>query len=83
MRKNKPLPQDLIDSWKHVQIVVIDEVSFLNRSEYDDLDTRLRDIGDNRLAFGGFSIIFAGDFCQFEPVKSTPEQLLFSSASES
>ena len=82
-RKNRPLSLELIDSWKHAQIVVIDEVSFLNRSEFDDLDKRLQEIGDTLLPFGGFSIIFACDFCQFEPVKSTSEQLLFYAETES
>ena len=58
-------------------------MSFLNRLEYDDLDTHLCKFGDKRLAFGGFLIIFAGDFCQFEPFRSTSEQLLFLAAQES
>ncbi len=31
--------------------------------------------------FGGFSIIFAGDFCQLEPICSKESELLFSSKS--
>ena len=74
--ENTLLPPELIDGWNNVQIIVIDEVSFLNKIECDDLDTRLCEIGDKRLAFGGFSVIFAGDVCQFEPVKLTSEHLL-------
>lgn len=76
--KRGPLPTELLNSWDKVQIVVIDKESFLNRKEFDDLYTQLHEIGHRTEVFGGFSIIFAGDFCQFEPVKSTSEHLLFS-----
>ena len=39
-----PLPQELIDGWNDVQIVVIDQESFLNRLKYDDLDRLLCEI---------------------------------------
>ena len=70
---NKPLSQELIDSWSSVKIVIVDEVYFVKRSGFDDLDRRLREIGRSDCLFGGFSVIFAGDFCQFEPVMSTSE----------
>ena len=78
LKASRPLPEKLIDSWNSVKIVIVDEVSFMRRSEFDRLDTRLREIGRRDCLFGGFSVIFAGNFCQFEPMRSTSEQLLFS-----
>ena len=82
-KKNRPLSLELIDGWNNVQLVVIDEESFVNRLRYNELDMRASEIGDKRLAFGGFFIIFVGDFCQFEPIKSTSEHFLFSALPES
>ena len=77
-KEDKPLPEKLIDSWNSVKIVIVDEISFMRRSEFDKLDTRLREIGRKDCLFGGFSVIFAGDFRQFEPMRSKSEELLFS-----
>ena len=62
MKESKPLPEELIASWNSVKIIIVDEVSFMRRSEFDRLDTRLREIGRRDCLFGGFSVIFAGDF---------------------
>jgi hypothetical protein len=45
------------------------------------LDVKLKEIGNKAKPFCGFSIIFAGDFCQLEPVGSTEFDLMFSSSS--
>jgi hypothetical protein len=45
------------------------------------LDVKLKEIGNRVKPFGGFSIIFAGDFHQLEPVGSTEFDLMFSSLS--
>ncbi len=47
----------------------------------DALDVKLKEIGNRAKPFGGFSIIFAGDFCQLETVGSTEFDLMFSSLS--
>jgi hypothetical protein len=38
-------------------------------------------IGNRSKSFSGFSIIFAGDFCQLEPICSKESDLRFSSLS--
>jgi hypothetical protein len=43
------------------------------------LDRKLKEIGNQSLPFGGFTIIFAGDFRQLEPVDAKETELLFSS----
>jgi hypothetical protein len=67
--------------WLGVRIVVIDEISFMKASEVEKLNTNLQLIGDSNKLFGGFSIIFAGDFRQLEPPGAKNEDLLFSRAS--
>ena len=59
-------------------MLITDEISFMNKHELNDLDLRIRKLGKSDLAFGGFSVIFLGDFRQFEPVRCSPEILLFS-----
>jgi hypothetical protein len=45
------------------------------------LDIKLKDIRNRNQIFGGFSIIFSGDFRQLEPVCSTKKEFLFSTLS--
>jgi hypothetical protein len=45
------------------------------------LDVKLKEIGNMAKPVGGFSIIFAGDFCQLEPVGSIEFDLMFSNLS--
>jgi hypothetical protein len=45
------------------------------------LDVKLKEIVNRANLFGGFSIIFPGDFHQLEPVGSMEFDLMFSSLS--
>jgi hypothetical protein len=45
------------------------------------LDIKPKDIGNRTHIFGGFSIIFSGDFRQLESVCSNKKELLFSTLS--
>ena len=73
------LDQDEIDEWKDVCILVIDEISFMKDSDMFQLDRRLKQCSGDRIKpFGGYSIIFAGDFRQLVPSDAEPGQLLFS-----
>jgi hypothetical protein len=45
------------------------------------LDRKLKKIGNRSQPFGGFKIIFAGDFRQLEPFGAKDTELLFSSLS--
>ncbi len=60
---------------------MIDEVSFMSDSIFKKLKRQLMQVGNRTKLFGGFSIIFAGDFCQLEPICSKESELLFSSKS--
>ena len=47
--------------------MVIDEISFMKAFEVEKLNKNLQLLGDSNKPFGGFSIIFSGDFRQLEP----------------
>ena len=81
INQNSALSLDDINEWQDVQILIIDEISFMSDSVLKRLDKKLKQIGNAARVFGGFSIIFSGDFCQLEPVCSNDSELLFSSLS--
>lgn len=64
--------------WKHVKILIVDEISFMQDNELIRLDRRLKECRDRTKVFGGISIIFAGDFRQLEPAGAADSDLLFS-----
>jgi len=54
-----------------VDILVIDEISYFSDNDLNKLDRNLKDLNDNQnKPFGGQSIIFSGDFRQFEAIKA-------------
>jgi hypothetical protein len=81
LNKRKQLSVDDINEWQDVQIVVIDKVSFMSDTILKTLDRKLKEIGNRSQPFGGFTIIFAGDFRQLEPIGAKVTELLFSSLS--
>lgn len=67
------ISSDAIDAFAPVQILILDEVSMLGRSELSILDTHLRRLKEcNDTKFGGVGVIFCGDFFQIPPVKKSP-----------
>ncbi len=68
------------NEWQDVQILIVDEVSFMIDKILEALEVKLKEIRDRAKPFCGFSIIFAGDFPQLEPVGSTEFDLMFSSS---
>ena len=65
-------------SWAGVQILVVDETSFVRASEMDNLNKNVQLIGESNKPFGGCSIIFSGDFHLLEPVGAKENEFLFS-----
>ena len=53
----------------------------MSDSIFKKLNRQLTQVGNRTKSFGGFSIIFAGDFCQLELISLTESELLFSSKS--
>lgn len=81
LNTDRPLTDEEIQEWKSVRILVIDEISFMSDKELRYLDKRLRDVRDRNKVFGGFSIIFAGDFRQLSPGMRDHTQVLYSRSS--
>jgi hypothetical protein len=81
LNQRKQLSVDDRNEWQDVRIVVIDEVSFMSDTILKTLDRKLQELKDRTKPFGGFTIIFAGDFRQLEPVGANDTELLFSSLS--
>jgi hypothetical protein len=81
MAAQKTMSLNNKNEWQDVQIHIVDEVSFMSDKILEALDVKLKETGNRAKPFGGFSIIFAGDFHQLEPVGSTEFDLMFSSLS--
>jgi hypothetical protein len=60
---------EIINEWKNARLVIIDEISFANKSTLKSIITALEILKQNYFGkYGGISIIFTGDFLQLEPV---------------
>ena len=81
LNQQKALSLNDKNTWQDVRILIVDEVSFMSDKNLNTLDVKLKEIGNRAKPFGGYSIIFSGDFRQLEPVGSTELDLLFSSLS--
>ena len=63
LNRKTPLTQEEIDQWKHVEILIIDEISFMTVKMMKKLNTQLQICrGERNKPYGGLSVIFAGDF---------------------
>jgi hypothetical protein len=80
LNQQKTLSLNNKNEW-HVQILIVDEVSFMSDKILEALDVKLKEIGNRAKPIGGFSIIFAGDHHQLEPVGLTGFDFMFSSLS--
>jgi len=67
--------------WRRVKILIIDEISFMCDRELNILNKRLQSLRHRNKPFGGFSVIFAGDFRQLEPNGAKNGDLIFSKQS--
>ena len=81
LSKKTTLSEDDKRMWSQVRILIIDEISFMNDEQFNILDQRLKQMKDRNKPFGGYSIVFAGDFRQLEPNGAKGNQLLFSTQS--
>ena len=76
-----------MNTWEQVRILIIDEVSFSPEDNMDKLNAYLnhirrklsggKEVLSPNMIFGGYSIIFCGDFHQLPPVKVKENQLLY------
>ena len=54
--------------YKHLKVVIIDEISMVGKKTFDFIDTRLQQLTGIRAPFGGLSVIAVGDFYRLKPV---------------
>ena len=78
IKKTTPLNKSDMDQQKDVQILSVDEISFIEASEMLKLDQNLQRLGDSTQPFGGFSIVFVGNLRQLDPPAAKDTDLLFS-----
>jgi hypothetical protein len=58
--------------FKHVKMLIIDEVSMLSLKMIDQVNKRLQLIMQKKVAFGGVHVVLFGDFYQIPPVNGAP-----------
>ncbi|RYH28624.1 hypothetical protein EON65_11490 [archaeon] len=60
-----------VQRWKETKVLVIDEISMLDKRLFELLDTIARTVRNTDLPFGGIQLIAVGDFLQLPPVRKT------------
>ena len=57
------------DEWDNTIMIIVDEISFMTRLDFEKLSKNLNVICDEggNAVFGSLQIVFAGDFCQLSP----------------
>ena len=66
--QKKAITPERIETWEETRMVIIDEISFCDRKTMNSINSTLCRLRQNeRIPFGGLSIVFSGDFRQLEP----------------
>jgi ATP-dependent DNA helicase PIF1 len=69
--QKKPLSMEQIENWIDTRLVIIDEVSFASKSDFEKLHQKLSQLKQClQKPYGGLNVVFAGDFRQLEPVST-------------
>jgi len=64
--------------WRHIERIIIDEVSMVRADVMDAMDAVLRHARKDNRPFGGVQMVFVGDFLQLPPVVPPQEaEMLF------
>lgn len=61
--------------WKHIDVLIIDEVSMMSLKIFNLLNQIAQTIRKNRKPFGNIQVIFCGDFYQLPPVPNNNQLL--------
>lgn len=73
------------DRMKHVDILIVDEISMLSAASLDNLESVMRHVRELEQPFGGAQVVLVGDFLQLPPVANQryqdPGEFCFSSPS--
>lgn len=73
-RQSRKNIESLVEIWRDVRYLVIDEISMISAGFLYQVSTRLQQAkgdadGPHPLPFGGINVVFTGDFAQLKPVK--------------
>ena len=71
LNRKKPLTEEQCDAFKQVRLIIVDEISMASENLLVSLERNLRDLRQNfdeDSPYGGFNIVFTGDFRQLAPV---------------
>jgi hypothetical protein len=85
--KESSVTPAMINQWRNVKLLIVDEISFSTTDQMKNLNNKLnmirRRIGipdyieASDMVYGGYSVIFSGDFRQIPPVKCPDSKLLY------
>ena len=64
----KNITDEDIRAFEGVRILIIDEISYMQDKELLKMDKALKKVGDRSKPYGGFNIVFAGDFMQISSI---------------
>lgn len=62
-----------VERWRNCRVLIIDEISMLDRKLFELLDEIARKTRENDSPFGGMQVILVGDFMQLPPVRRKDE----------
>ncbi len=62
-----------VDRWRRCSVLVVDEVSMLDRALFELLDEIARLLRHSDAPFGGIQVVAVGDFMQLPPVRKESE----------
>lgn len=71
LNRKKALTEEQCDAFKQVRLIIVDEISMASENLLVILERTLRDLRqsfEEDSPYGGFHIVFTGDFCQLAPV---------------
>ena len=74
---NAKTPKKFLEMLRHLETIVIDEVSMVRADMMDNIDIALRFHLKSTRPFGGLQMIFIGDLYQLPPVVTSDEKELF------
>jgi len=64
--------QEQRDLFAKVWLLIVDEVSMVNKDTLEKLEDRLRQLANHLSKYGGINMVFVGDFRQLDPVGKFP-----------
>lgn len=74
-RQSSEPDEYVMDQWRQCQVLVIDEISMLSGSLFEELDEIARTARGDEAPFGGIQLIVVGDFLQLPPVPPQPWEM--------